>query len=71
MNTAYAFLDCYDRDCLALTAEELQVKYPRIPIGELNDNQRMIKEQMSELNKRRFLRWLKQRSWVLYFFGEY
>lgn len=70
MNKSYAFLDCFDRDCLKLTTEELQGKYPGIPLSELTESQRIIKEQMNELGQRRFQRWLKQRAWVLYSFGE-
>lgn len=65
----HAFLDNFDRDCLNLTTAELRSKYPAIPIAELEESQGIIKEQMSELNQRRFWRWLKQKPWVLYSFG--
>ena len=70
MKSTYAFLDSFDQACLNLTTEELRVKYPGIPVAELKECQRMIKELMSELNQRRFWRWIKKRSWVLYSFGE-
>ena len=70
MKATHAFLNCFDHDCLNLTTDELQAKYPKMPFKELIDSQRIIREQMSELNQRRFLRWLKQKSWVLYSLGE-
>jgi hypothetical protein len=65
-----AFLSVFDKDCLRLTIGELRLKYPRVPVHELEDGQRIIREQMTELNQRRFLRWLSVRKWVLYSYGE-
>mgnify|MGYP003386900120 CR=1 FL=1 len=70
MKNSHAFLDCFDQDCLNLAANELVLKYPKTPSAELIESQRIIKEQMSELNQRRFRLWLKKKPWVLYSFGE-
>jgi hypothetical protein len=69
MKLEEAYLSDFDRDCLNLTPEELREKYPEISNQELEESKRIISEQMTELNKRRFLRWLSKRRWVLYRFG--
>lgn len=69
MKLEEAYLSNFDRDCLNLSAQELQAKYSRVPIRELEECKRIISEQMTELNKRRFLRWLSKRRWVLYRFA--
>ena len=70
MKTPLPFLDCFDRDCLNLTTQELRAKYPRISLTDLEESQRAIREQMSELKQRRCWRWIKRRSWALYSYGE-
>ena len=66
MKKEEAFLSNFDRDCLKLSIADLQAKYPKTSVEELISSQQIIKEQMSELGQKRFLKWLKKRSWVLY-----
>ncbi len=70
MKLEEAFLSNFDRDCLKLNIGGLQAKYPRVSIQELEEGKRIICDQMKEVNKRRFLKWLKSRAWVIYSYSQ-
>jgi len=66
MKTYHPYLDQFDHDCLNLPIEELEAKYPLLPVQELEESQRIIKDQMCELNQRRFWKWASLRKWIFY-----
>lgn len=66
MKTPHPYLDRFDHDCLNLPIEELQAKYPLLSVDELEEGKRIITEQMSELNQRRFWKWASLRKWIFY-----
>jgi hypothetical protein len=63
---SFAHLSDLDRDCLKLSIEELEKKYPNFTREELLVFKRVISEHMSELGQRRFLKWMSSRSWSDY-----
>lgn len=61
-----AYLSDFDRDCFSLAIDELERKYPGYTRAELEQCKEVISEQMSELGKKRFLKWMSSRAWSDY-----
>ena len=65
-----AYLTNYDRDCLAMSLQDLQRKYPNVPPAQLENDIQEIKVVCCELNQARFKKWLRKMKHLIYRFSE-